>query len=158
ERLLEGGDSGPAVVPGQSGESLLIHAIRHEDGLAMPPKKPRLAEETIADFARWVDAGAPYPAASESQLSASSPMQQARTHRAFQPVRRVAPPAVKHTAWVRNPIDAFVLARLEERQWHPAPPTGRAEWIRRVTFDVTGLPPSPEQIGAFVDDSSSDAF
>src|SRR5436853_6988246 len=66
ERLLEGGDTGPAVVPGKSGESLLIHAIRHEESLAMPPKKPRLPEQTVADFERWINAGAPYPTGSDS--------------------------------------------------------------------------------------------
>src|SRR6185312_5499123 len=80
EAVLEGGDSGPAVVPGKSGDSLLIQAIRHEDGLAMPPKKPRLSDEIVVDFAKWVDAGAPYPAATQGQAAANSPIQEARTH------------------------------------------------------------------------------
>ncbi|HZW30989.1 MAG TPA: PSD1 and planctomycete cytochrome C domain-containing protein [Isosphaeraceae bacterium] len=157
ERLLEGGDSGPAVVPGKSGESLLIHAIRHEDGLAMPPKKPRLPGQTIADFERWINAGAPFAVAGESSPTDSSPMQQARTHWAFQPVKKLAPPPVHDAAWVRNPIDAFILARLEQRRWQPAPPAGRGEWLRRVSFDVTGLPPSPEEIEAFLNDPSPEA-
>jgi hypothetical protein len=152
--LLQGGDSGPAIVPGRSGESLLIHALRHEDGLAMPPKKPRLPEPTVADFAKWVDAGAPYPAAREPQPPAGSAMDQARKHWAFQPVKKAVPPSVQAAEWVRNPIDAFVLAKLEGRHWRPAPPAGRAEWLRRVTFDVTGLPPSPEEIDAFLADPS----
>ena len=72
ELLLQGGDSGPAVEPGKAGESLLIQAIRHQDGMAMPPKKPRLSEQTIADFERWVNAGAPYSSAGENQPSAAS--------------------------------------------------------------------------------------
>src|SRR5437868_11156110 len=94
DRMLEGGDSGPAIVPGKSGESLLIRAIRHEDGLAMPPKKPRLPEHTLADFEKWINAGAPFPAAGESPPSDSSAMQQARAHWAFQPVHKLAPPPV----------------------------------------------------------------
>jgi hypothetical protein len=157
EAMLEGGDSGPAVVPGKSGESLLIQAIRHEDGLAMPPKKPRLSEVILADFAKWVDAGAPYPAAEGGQVAADSPIQEARAHWAFQPVKKTLPPRVNDSAWVRNPIDAFILAKLEERRWHPAPPAERGDWLRRVTFDLTGLPPSPEEIAEFEDDVSADA-
>ena len=155
--LLAGGDSGPAVVPGKSGESLLIHAIRHEDGLAMPPKKPRLSEQTVADFEQWVNTGAPYPAASESQPSVSAPLEQARTHWAFLPFKKIAPPRTQDPTWPRNPVDAFVLARLEQRQWQPAPPAGRTEWLRRISFDLTGLPPSPAEIDAFVDDPSPEA-
>jgi mono/diheme cytochrome c family protein len=154
EMLLQGGDSGPAVESGKAGESLLIQAIRHQDGMAMPPKKPKLPEATIADFETWVNAGAPYSSAGDPQLSANSPMQQAREHWAFRPVQKVSPPQVADAAWVRNPIDSFILARLEARRWRPAPPADRAEWLRRVTFDVTGLPPSPEEIAAFESDPS----
>jgi hypothetical protein len=157
EAMLEGGDSGPAIVPGQSGESPLIQAIRHEDGLAMPPKKPKLSAETIADFAKWVDAGATYPAAADGRPTDASPIQEARSHWAFQPVKKTSPPRVNDSAWVRNPIDAFILAKLEEHRWQPAPPAERGEWLRRVTFDLTGLPPSPEEMEAFVTDTSPDA-
>jgi hypothetical protein len=151
--LLRGGDSGPAVVPGNSGESLLIQALRHEDGLAMPPKKTRLPEATIADFVRWVDLGAPDPRAEPIGLTSDDP----RQHWAFQPVRKPAPPPVRDAAWVRNPVDAFVLAKLEERGWSPAPAAPRGDWLRRVTFDLTGLPPSPEEIAAFLADEAPDA-
>jgi hypothetical protein len=157
EALLEGGDSGPAIVAGKSGESLLIHAIRHEDGMAMPPKKPRLSEAVVADFAKWVDLGAPYPPASAIQPSFSATIQQARSHWAFQPVRKAVTPPVRDAAWLHNPIDAFILAKLEERRWHPSAPADRADWLRRVTFDVTGLPPTPEEIEAFVGDPSPDS-
>ena len=102
EAILEGGDSGPAIVPGKSGESLLIQAIRHEDGMAMPPKKPRLSEEIVTDIARWVDLGAPYPAAGVTQPSFSTTIQQARSHWAFQPVKKAVPPPVRDVAWVHN--------------------------------------------------------
>lgn len=154
EGLLEGGDSGPAIVPGRSGESPLIRAIRHEEGMAMPPKKPKLPEPVVADIAKWVDLGAPYPSAGEAQPSFGSVIQKARTHWAFQPVRKVVPRPVQDESWVRSPIDTFILSRLEERGWHPSPLAERADWLRRVTFDVTGLPPTPEEIEAFVGDSS----
>jgi hypothetical protein len=157
EALFRGGESGPVIVPGRSGESLLIQAVRHEDGLAMPPKKPRLPEATIADLVAWVDAGAPDPRSGTGSASSGASMDEARGHWAFQPVKKVAPPKVAETALVRNPVDAFVVARLEERGWRPAPPAGRAEWLRRVTFDLTGLPPTPEEVEAFVDDTRPDA-
>jgi mono/diheme cytochrome c family protein len=156
--LLEGGESGPAVVPGDPDSSVLIHAIRHEDGLAMPPKKPKLPEETIAGFVKWVELGAPDPRTGRSAASAPSWPEQVRRHWAFLPVRKTTPPEVKHLEWVRNPVDAFILAALEGRNWLPAPPAGRAEWLRRASFDLIGLPPTPEEIEAFEADTSLDAF
>jgi hypothetical protein len=158
--VLSGGDTGPAVVPGNSGESLLIQAIRHEGGVAMPPKKPKLPEQTIADFVKWVDMGAPDPRESKvSLVPGSSPRsEEALRHWSFQPVAEVAPPRVGNAAWLRTPIDAFILAKLEEHQWQPAPPASRVEWIRRLSFDLIGLPPTPEDIEAFVDDGSPAAY
>jgi hypothetical protein len=156
--LLAGGDSGPAVVPGNTEESALIHAIRHEDGLAMPPKKPKLPAGTIADFETWVKAGAPIPAENAAAAETDPPVVEGRRHWAFQPVRKSVPPVVNDAAWLQTPVDAFVLAKLEERQWQPASPAGRAEWLRRVSFDLVGLPPSPEEIQAFCDDRSPVAF
>ncbi len=120
----------------------------------MPPKKPRLTDATIADFENWVNAGAPYSSSGDPRPSAASPLEQAREHWAFRPVKKAVPPTVADAAWVTNPIDAFVVAKLESRRWHPAPPAGRDEWLRRVTFDVTGLPPTPEEIAAFENDHS----
>jgi mono/diheme cytochrome c family protein/cytochrome c553 len=156
--LLRGGDGGPAVVPGKSGESLLIQAIRHEGGLEMPPKKPKLSDPIIADFAKWVDLGAPGPREGTVAAPPSVASPEARRHWAFQPVQAIGPPTVRDPQWVRNPIDAFVLAKLEERRWIPARQVERTEWIRRVSFDLTGLPPSPEDIEAFVNDLSPNAF
>lgn len=153
---LRGGDTGPAVVPGASKESLLIQALRHEDGLEMPPKKPRLPASVIADFVRWVDMGAPY--ATEDAAAKGPDPEDPRKHWAFQPVRTVTPPTVRDAAWLKTPIDAFILAPLESKGWTPAPPATRAEWLRRVTFDLTGLPPSSAEVEAFERDEKSDAF
>ena len=135
DAMLRGGDTGPAVVPGKSGESLLIQAIRHEDGIEMPPKKPKLPESVVAAFVQWIDAGASAPAD-----TAAPAHDDPRKHWAFQPVKRIAPPTVKISAWVETPIDAFILSALEARGWSPAPEASRTDWIRRVTFDLTGLP------------------
>ncbi len=156
--LLRGGDSGPALVAGKSGESLLIQAIRHEAGLAMPPNKPKLSQRTIADFVKWVEMGVPHPREGEVFAAGGLELKEARRHWAFQPVRKVTPPAVNDVGWVRTCVDAFILAKLEGRQWRPAPPASRAELIRRVAFDLIGLPPTPEEIEAFVNDVSPDAF
>jgi len=155
--LLKGGDTGPAIVPNKSGESLLIQAIRHEGDLAMPPKRPKLAEAVIADFVKWVNLGAPgLPAGADATGGVVS--EAARQHWAFQPVKKAAPPAVSKPDWVRNEIDAFVLSRLEARGWQPAPEASRAEWLRRVSFDLGGLPPSPEEIATFEKDDSPGAY
>jgi hypothetical protein len=158
--MLRGGDSGPALVRGQSQGSLLLQAIRHEGGLAMPPKQERLADEVIADFARWIDAGAidPRQPAVEEDSSREFQTQAARRHWAFQPVRKVAPAQVSDKAWPQSPLDRFVLAKLEELAWRPAPTAERTERIRRLSFDLTGLPPTPEEIDEFVLDSSPDAY
>jgi len=154
--VLTGGDSGPAIVPGKSDESLLIQAIQHEGDLSMPPKKPKLPAQTIADFVQWVNQGAPDPR--ETAAPPTAVAAQARQHWSFQPVRAIAPPKVEHAAWVRTPVDAFILQKLEEQNWQPAPQASRVEWIRRVSFDLVGLPPTPGEIQSFVADASPDAF
>jgi mono/diheme cytochrome c family protein len=156
--LLAGGDSGPAVVPGKLEESLLIQALRHEGGLAMPPKKPKLPEAAIRDVERWIAAGVPgagEPAASAVDDPISA---EARAHWAFQPVKKPRVPHVRDRAWSHSPIDAFILEKLEARRWLPASEASRAELIRRLTFDLTGLPPAPDEIGAFLKDERPDAY
>ena len=153
--LLQGGDVGPAVVPGASKESPLIQALRHEEGLEMPPKKPRLPAPVIADFVQWVDMGAPY--GTEEKVTGGK-SEDPRRHWSFQPVRPVSPPSVRDAAWLKSPIDAFILAALEAKGWRPAPPATRAEWLRRVTLDLHGLPPTPDEIENFERDASADAF
>lgn len=154
EALLRGGDTGPVVIPGNARESLLLQAIRHADGLKMPPKKPKLADSVIDDFERWVKIGAPMPGS-----SAKSPVPDAaRSHWSFLPVKKSKPPEVRDSAWARNAVDAFVLSKLESRGWKPSPPAERHELIRRVTFDLTGLPPTPQEVTNFVNDPSPEAY
>lgn len=152
-----GGDSGPAVVPGKVDESLLVLALRHQGGYEMPPDKPPLDEAIIADFVRWIELGAPDPR-EEASGKEEAWSAEAREHWAFQPVQRPAPPPVKMATWVRNPIDRFVLAKLEERHWSPAPEAGRVELARRLYFDLHGLPPTPEEIAIFVHDPAPNAY
>jgi hypothetical protein len=152
--LLRGGDSGPALVPGDPDGSLLIKAIRYADpGLQMPPKD-RLSPQQVADLEAWVKRGAPAP----HTLAAGGPAAPAGKHWAFQPPHDPPLPAVRQAAWVRNPIDRFILAKLEEKGLHPAPPADKPTLLRRVTYDLTGLPPTPEEMDAFLRDGSADAF
>lgn len=156
--ILRGGDSGPAVIKGKSRASLLMQALRHEAGLAMPLDKPKLPASTITDFERWIDAGAVDPRDEDVAEDHENPLDAGQRHWAFQPIQKFEPPVVRDTAWGRNPLDAFVLVKLEERNWRPAPPASRIDLIRRVTFDLTGLPPTPEDIDSFVNDESPEAY
>ncbi len=124
----------------------------------MPPKSPRLAEEVVARFVKWIDAGAPAPTGAAVTAMVAPGFDDARGHWAFQPVARPEPLAVNDPSWVKTPVDAFVLAKLEERGWPPAPDASRSDWLRRVTFDLTGLPPTPEEVEAFDRDASPNAF
>ena len=163
--ILKGGKSGPAIVPGKSAESLLVKRVRAEE---MPPL-PRLVEAMVkpmeaaelAKLVRWIDLGAP-DAVAEPDLAgtAEDPLVSAadRDFWAFQRPQSPPPPTVKHTDLVRNPIDAFILAKLEERGLSPSPETDRRALIRRASFDLTGLPPEPAEVEAFLADTSSDAY
>jgi hypothetical protein len=143
--LLKGGDSGPAVVPGNAERSLLIRALRHtDDDLKMPPAKP-LPDSVVADFVTWVNDGAAWP-----DRPSAAP---ASGHWAFEPIRRVEPPA-----GLGNPIDRFVREKLRERGLQPAGSADKRTLSRRVTFDLIGLPPTPEEIDAFLADQSPDAY
>lgn len=152
-RLARGGDSGSVIDLDDPRQSLLLSAIRHEGGLEMPPDGPPLSEATIADFARWVELGAPDPRSEDGDVA--EPVRS--SHWAFQPVARPELPEVRDAAWVQTPVDSFVLARLEDRDWRPAPPASRVDWMRRVTFDLTGLPPRPKEVRAYLEDASPQA-
>jgi mono/diheme cytochrome c family protein len=160
---LSGGDSGPAVVPGKPAESLLVTAIRHDDEvLKMPPSK-KLAADQVADLTRWVEMGAPWPgggavAVTSTRKGAFQITDKDRAHWAFQRVSRPASPTVRNQEWVRNPIDAFLLAGLEASGLEPNPPAAKHELARRVYYDLTGLPPSPDEMAAFLADDSSTAY
>jgi hypothetical protein len=156
--LLKGGDSGPAVLLNDRRASPVLLALRHEQGLAMPPDRPKLSDQIIADFTRWLDRGAIDPRPEIKIDDADSAVTAARSHWAFQPIRDPVPPTVRDVAWIRSPVDAFVLAELEARGWQPAPPASRADLIRRVTFDLWGLPPTPEAVDDFVNDDRPDAY
>ncbi|HKB35262.1 MAG TPA: PSD1 and planctomycete cytochrome C domain-containing protein, partial [Gemmataceae bacterium] len=152
EGLLKGGNSGPAVVPGDPDRSLLIRAVRHADpDLKMPPNN-RLPAEEVATLEAWVKRGAPVPDTGRATESST------RTHWAFLPPKAQAPPRVKQQGWAQGPIDHFLLARLEEKELRPVPPADRPTLLRRATFDLTGLPPSPDELDAFLADNSPDAF
>jgi hypothetical protein len=154
DTLLAGGVSGAAVVAGQSGESLLFKAISGDgqEIAKMPPEGPPLSAEQIALVKRWIDAGAKAPPEAQPLERRGS------DHWSFQPVRRVEPPALADATWVRNPIDAFVLARLAEAKLRPSPEADKATLIRRVSLDLLGLLPSVEEVDAFLADTSGDAY
>ena len=155
--LLKGGDDGPAVVPGKAAESRLIRAVRQmEDDLKMPPEGEgdKLSERQIADLTRWIEMGAPFPAATE----ASEKRHRDPNHWAFQPPKSPPLPAVKDASWVQSPIDNFILARLEAEGLRPHGPADKRTLIRRLTFDLIGLPPTPDEIAAFLADDRPDAY
>jgi hypothetical protein len=161
EGMLKGGESGkPAVVPGNADASLLVRALRHTDpDLQMPPKK-KLAERQIADFVTWVNLGAPDPRNGATQadpLKAGTPAD-AKTHWAFQPPSDQPLPQVKTAGWAKTPVDAFLLAKLESKNLVPSPEADQRTLIRRATYDLTGLPPTPQEVDAFLADTSSDAY
>jgi len=155
-----GGDTGPAVVPKEVGRSLLIAALRHEGGLEMPPTG-KLPEAVIADFVKWIETGAADPrdgtTASSTAKSAGMDWDAAKRHWAFQPPQRHPLPAVKNTDWPRTGIDHFVLAALEERNLRPVAFAPKRTWLRRVTFDLIGLPPTADELRDFELDGSPQA-
>ena len=160
--MVKGGDGGPSVVPGKPEESPLIEAIRYGDeSLRMPPKTP-LSPEQVADFETWVRMGAPDPRdAAPSATGTLGPkidIEKARSFWSFRPVADPPVPAVKDSAWPRNEVDRFVLARLEAAGLVAVPEADKPTLIRRATFDLTGLPPAPEETDAFLADGSPDAF
>ncbi len=160
ESALKGGDSGAAVVPGNPAQSPMIDAVNYR-GLEMPPTG-KLNQREIAALVEWVKMGAPWPkeqpSASASRRSEFTITDEDRQYWAFQPVGNPRVPKVGRTDWVANPIDAFVLARLEEKGLAPNPPADPRTLIRRLFFDLIGLPPTPEEIDAFLADHSPRAY
>jgi hypothetical protein len=148
EALLKGGENGPALVPGDPDKSLLIQAIRHtHPDIKMPPDK-KLPEAVVADFTVWVKRGAIWPQARRLQ---------AKKHWAFEPVKAVDAPA-DPSGRSEHPIDRFIHAKLEAAGLRPVALADKRVLIRRTTFDLIGLPPTPDEVNAFLADSSSDAF
>jgi cytochrome c553 len=160
EAILHGGNTGPAIVPGKPDESLLIQAIRYKDeDLQMPPKGEKLTDQQIADLTEWVRRGAPDPRSIVAKGSSGKTYGGVgKQHWAFQPVKKPELPAVKNAAWVKNPVDNFVLAKLEASGMEPNTPADKAVLIRRIYFDLIGMPPHPAEVQAFVKDTSPDAY
>ncbi len=158
--LREGGDTGPAIVPGKPNDSLLLKAVRYADKELRMPPRAKLPATVIADLEKWVAMGAPDPRGTGSAAAEKKAidLEAGRRFWAFQPPRGRPLPAVKDTAWPHGPIDHFLLARLEAKGLKPAGDADRAVLLRRATFDLVGLPPTPEEIAAFVNDRSPDAF
>ncbi len=161
--LLKGGDSGPAVQPGDPEKSRLIEAVRYKNhDLQMPPKNP-LHPDQVRDLEKWVRMGVPDPRAASATASASGvkrviDLAEGRKFWAFQPVANPPLPKGRGHGWVQSPVDAFVLAKLEEKHLKPAPAADRRTLLRRATFDLIGLPPKPVEIESFLADRSPDAF
>ena len=162
EGLLAGGDSGPAIVPGKPDKSLLLITMKHADpdpDMAMPPKKDILPDEVLADFAQWIKMGAPDPRDGKATRKLGWDDKTAKDHWAF---KAIANPAVPTPAdpkhFIKNPIDAFILAKLTEKKLAPSGPADKATLLRRVTYDLTGLPPTPSEMDAFLADNSPGAY
>lgn len=161
EGVLRGGETGAAVVAGKPNEGLLLKALRYED-FEMPPSG-RLPDKVIADFKKWIELGAPDP-----RVESGSPTPTASAGKidieagkkfwSFQPPQRHRLPSVKQPEWIATPIDGFVLAKLDEASLSPSPAADLRTLIRRVSFDLIGLPPTPDEVEAFVADPSPDAY
>ena len=163
EGLLKGGDSGPAVVPGQPRKSRLIEAVRyHNVDLRMPPRG-KLPDAVIINLTSWVKSGALWPAVNVPKSPAAATpefdlQQRKRRHWAWQSVRPQDPPPVSNQTWPKTRVDRFILAKLESKGLAPAPPADRRTLLRRVSFDLIGLPPAPSEVEAFLSDHSPDAY
>jgi len=153
--VARGGDSGKAVMPGKPDESLLYQAMLHDENqLYQMPPDGRLPDAVIADFAEWIRRGAPDPRDGDvpqlKEIDASA-------HWAFQPPRAAPMPEVQQIDWPLTDLDRYILAELEKRKLQPSPEADKRTWLRRVTFDLIGLPPTPEQVADFLNDDSAEA-
>ncbi len=162
EATRRGGSRGPAVSPGDPDNSVLLEAISYSDlDLKMPPSG-KLSDEEIAAFRQWIEMGAPDPREGNPFLKgptdAGNYQQEARKFWSLQPVRKPAPPTIAQAERVSTPVDAFLLARLEQEGLEPAQQADKRTLIRRITYDLTGLPPTPAEIEAFLADESPDAY
>jgi mono/diheme cytochrome c family protein len=163
DKLLRGGTAGAAIVPGSARDSLLYRLVTHTKEPHMPYNSRRLSDAALAQIAAWIDCGAPYDkplvdhAESNSWTKRTVPAS-ARRHWAFQPLRQDAPPQVKHEGAVRTPIDRFIFAKQGTLGLEPNAAVNRRQLIRRATFDLLGLPPTPHEVEQFVRDPAADAY
>ncbi len=159
ETVLKGGDTGPAVVPGDPEKSLLIKAVRYTDpDLQMPPKGEKLSDDQIANLISWIKMGAPDPRTTNSPTYGKEWAKSEKDHWSFKPVKKPPVPEVKETNWCATPVDAFIVAKLEENGMKPAPLADKRTLLRRATFDLIGLAPTLKELQDFLDDNSPDAF
>jgi mono/diheme cytochrome c family protein len=163
DAMLKGGKSGPAVIPGDPDKSLLIQAVRQTNPKLKMPMGGRLKDNEVEDMVAWVKAGAVWPAAAAPVIAPKTggeyvirPDQ--RAFWSFQVLHKPDVPAVSQTGWPKTDIDRFVLARLDREKLQPVKAADRLTLIRRATLDLTGLPPTPDQVTAFEKDTSPDAF
>jgi hypothetical protein len=162
EAMLTSGDSGPAITPQQPGKSRFIEAVTYKNVELQMPPRGKLPEAVIADLTTWVKMGAPWPKQSASAETGSATSafdlnERKRTHWAWQPIHPHNPPRVRDRNWPRHPLDQFVLAKLEDKGLSPAKPADNRTLLRRLYFDLIGLPPLPEETEAFLRDASPDA-
>ncbi|HEY2881179.1 MAG TPA: PSD1 and planctomycete cytochrome C domain-containing protein, partial [Pirellulales bacterium] len=159
--LLKGGENGIDVIAGKAAESELVKLLKHEDDPHMPKDADKLSDKEIASVVSWIDAGAPY---SKPLVAAGAPQGHPnvtatdRQFWSFLPLAKAEPPAVKNTDWLRTPIDRFILAPLEEKGIVPNAPADRRVLIRRLYFDLVGLPPTIDEVEAFAKDRTPDAY
>jgi len=156
EGMLKGGDSGKVIVPGDPETSLLIKAVRYTDPDLQMPKDKKLDDDEIANLEKWVRMGAPDPRTATADQRKWSDNK--TNHWAWQPVKHVPIPQVSDSGWCQTPVDNFILAKLDENGLKPNPAADKRTLIRRATFDLIGLPPTPEEVQAFVNDNSPKAF
>ncbi|MDP7266799.1 MAG: PSD1 and planctomycete cytochrome C domain-containing protein [Pirellulales bacterium] len=160
KEMLAGGQSGPTIVPGKPEQSLLIEAIHYGDTFEMPPDS-KLSEQEIATLTKWIRIGAPWSADIDTNKNAEqkavADSQEEARYWCWNPIQQQSPPEVKNRDWPLGDVDRFILRALEDRDLSPAPPANPYHWIRRVSFDLTGLPPTPEEVDAFINDSSTEA-
>ena len=157
--ILEGGDSGKLLVPGKPEESLLIESIRYDGDYQMPPKG-KMAEHEIELLTKWVEQGAYFPTSSDEPIQANGSIDftEGRKHWSFQPVLKQDLPDVNNPDWPQTRIDTFLLAEMEQKSLKPTMRADRTTLVRRLSFDLIGLPPTPEQIHNYIDDDSSEAY
>ena len=154
DEVLKSGANGAVVTPGEPEKSALLNVVHYDGAIKMPPAG-KLKPEEIAALTEWVKSGAIWPA---DKNNANASAAQRRPHWAFQPIANPRVPTVKDKTRVSNPIDAFILAKLEPKNLTFAPPADRRTLIRRVSFDLTGLPPTPAETDAFLADKAPNAY
>lgn len=159
--MLRGGESGPSFITGAPEESRLINMVRHHPDFESMPPKSKLSDAQIADLITWIDRGAPDPRTEEK--IAEKPhdyfdLEERKQWWSLQPITNPTPPEVTDASWPANDYDSFILAKLEEKEWAPAEAADRRSLLRRLSFDLIGLPPTPEELNDFLTDQSEDAY